>query len=174
METLWHVSDLPVFPIKFESSSSITSIPTYSSQPETLKRPRSEDTYHSLEKRQRIEPYSRPLLIDDDEIGIIRANASAALIQQFGRTAPGRIDNEQGSFMTDPHLYMRVLSLPILESLVRIATNTSLSLQQKSDYIQVNPNPLYFRTGTIFRDHQNHNGTELGIGTSILDPKVSF
>jgi len=65
------------------------------------------------------------LLIDDDEIGIIRANASAALIQQFGRTAPGRIDNDQGSFMADPHLYMRVLSLPILESLVRITTDSS-------------------------------------------------
>ena len=110
----------PVLPIKLESSSSIPASPSYSSQPEALKRRRSDDNYHTVEKRQRIEPYGRPLLIDD-EISIIRANASAALIQQFGRTAPGRVDNEQGSFMTDPHLYMRVLSLPILESLVRLA-----------------------------------------------------
>ena len=117
--------DLPAFPMKFESTSSAPAISAYSAQPETLKRPRSEDIYHSIEKRQRVDPYSRPLLIDDDEIGIIRANASAALIQQFGRTAPGRIDNDQGSFMADPHLYMRVLSLPILESLVRITTDSS-------------------------------------------------
>jgi len=113
-------------------------------------------------------------MLIDDEISIIRANASAALIQQFGRTAPGRIDNSQGSFMADPHLYMRVLSLPILESLVSINTDDFTSWQRKPDYFQVNPDSFYFRSRAIFGDHQNHYGTQLGTGTSILDIKVSF
>jgi hypothetical protein len=89
-----------------------------------LKRRRSEDPEDLGEKRQRVASISGA----DDDIGLIFAQAAAAAAQQIEESSSGAalIDNGAGQdgARDKPagdgggHLLTRVLSLPMLESLV--------------------------------------------------------
>ena len=134
----WYRSDVP---IKYESPYASESLSNFSPQSPTLKRRRSEEPDDIGEKRQRIESSSDTLA--NDHLAAIIAQATASVRQQLGQsTTGGLISHEQdeqpvssvsrtiqngsaghgNGFTSDPHLYMRILSLPILESLVRQKT----------------------------------------------------
>lgn len=131
-------------PIKYESPYSTTA-PTYDAQQTNLKRRASDvanGTQEGDEKRQRIEA---PAANDELDLASIIAQATATAEKTFtdstlrdGQPAnPGIIgegeltcvreydhciEGLKGStngFSSDPQLYMRILSLPMLESLVR-------------------------------------------------------
>lgn len=100
-----------------------------SPQSQTLKRTRSdEDLLEDAPKRQRVEPPAGRSL-PNDEFARLLAQATANTNEQIERDRPETdhfpstsVPNEGAKFQTgfanDPYLYMRILSLPILESLV--------------------------------------------------------
>ncbi|KAH8601271.1 telomere repeat binding factor-domain-containing protein [Bisporella sp. PMI_857] len=92
-----------------ELHPAIQELSQYSSELDVFKRPRLEDIYHAPEKRQR-------KTMERDDKCVIHAKASAAIKKHFG--PPGQRGGLSVS-MEDPHLHMRILSLPILESLSR-------------------------------------------------------
>ncbi len=131
--------------VKYESPYSMDP-PRWNSQSPSLKRRFSEAVDASGdgdEKRQRISVDSADL-DDDFDIGKIAEAAAAAAVQQLSNPSTETtfgIDGAQartssispvadtlsvsasnadinGGLSSDPHLYMRILSLPILESLV--------------------------------------------------------
>lgn len=126
-------------PIKYESPYGAE--PTADNQLESPLKRRLSTEFHEDpgEKRQRIETAK-----DDLDLAALIAQATASATQQFQveSTAQHESENQQyhnapvdivannnvqqqenninaGTFSSDPHLYMRILSLPILESLVR-------------------------------------------------------
>ena len=109
-------------PINRETNYVVPNAPMYNTQQHNPKRTRSEEIYHSPEKRQRLSLNNGSLHAADD-ISTIRANASAALKQHLRTSHPIQRSKEQDNFTTDPHLNMRLLSLPILESLVCTTKN---------------------------------------------------
>jgi len=106
---------------------------------ESLKRRRSEQDMG--EKRQRIDTGSSTAGEISNDFAAMLAQATNTVMQQHApadatnnglrlrvEQAPtpesmvahqDRVDNRSNGFNSDPHLYMRILSLPILESLVR-------------------------------------------------------
>jgi len=116
-------------PIKYEEPSD--PMPQISSQSPTLKRRYSEDADRMGEKRQRVDsgPSNRGISRDGD-MAVIMAEATAAATQgieeamgnnleEDEQADEDEIQSEQPIFISDPHLSMRILSLPVLESLVR-------------------------------------------------------
>lgn len=116
--------------VKYESPYHAASAPTsMSPQSQTLKRTRSdEDLQEDVSKRQRVEPpVGRNL--PNDEFARLLAQATANTHEQIergrpetdycdGQSVPKEGAKFQNGFADDPYLYMRILSLPILESLV--------------------------------------------------------
>ena len=116
--------------LKYESpyNASLNGSPL---QSPALKRTRSEEDLHEdPSKRQRIEPPAARNL-PNEEFARLLAQATANTNEQierdrpepeyFGRqNAPDEGAKFQSGLANDPYLYMRILSLPILESLVRI------------------------------------------------------
>ncbi|KAF4633020.1 hypothetical protein G7Y89_g5099 [Cudoniella acicularis] len=124
-------------PIKYESPYYAEQAQMFTPQPQTPshKRQRSgSDSQDAAEKRQRVEPPSS----DADDFAAILARTTASVTQQLGQSANIQTQhasppqqshfqsrNEQmggagltSGFTSDPNLYMRILSLPILESLI--------------------------------------------------------
>lgn len=144
--TDWWYRTFTDVPIKHESpyiSETVVSQALISPQSPSLKRRRSDQSQDLGEKRQRIDsgssatgPPQAPL---SDGFAAMLAQATGAVMQQHasngnglqvsqeqsGESCPLVSQNEQNGhkgrssrFTSDPHLYMRILSLPILESLV--------------------------------------------------------
>jgi hypothetical protein len=144
--TDWWYRTFTDIPIKRESpysSETIVSQALISPQSPTLKRRRSDQSQGSGEKRQRVDFGSsatgpQEALLSDGFAAML-AQATGAVMQQHASDGNGLhvsqeqhgesgsvvSQNEQNGneghssrFTSDPHLYMRILSLPILESLV--------------------------------------------------------
>jgi hypothetical protein len=93
-----------------------------------LKRRRSEDAEDIGEKRQRVSSDTAATNHDSiDQVLEQAATAAKRSIEQLPNTTP--IENEQAGikaqidgYILDPYLYMRIFSLPILDSLVSVQT----------------------------------------------------
>ena len=126
----------PDVPIKYESPYPTDSVAQFSPQSPTLKRRLSEDPDEMGEKRQRVDYGRVNLTMPDDDMAAILARATAAAtqgIEEAAEQAQEEDDDERAQsadqdeikeeqptlFLSDPHLSMRILSLPMLESLVR-------------------------------------------------------
>ena len=121
----WLYSDVP---IKHEQPSQ--SISQLSSQSPTLKRRFSERPDEMGEKRQRVDSGPTHRGIPDYDTTKVVAQAVAAAHQDIGEIMdPTQEDNEYDPdeeedhveppvFISEPHLSMRILSMPVLESLV--------------------------------------------------------
>jgi hypothetical protein len=139
-----------------ESASPATMAPESSS----LKRRRSDESQDMGEKRQRVEPVptaSRPAgnqISEEFQAALAKAagatmeqhapSSSALQLYEYGGAGNAAVEHteheDQGSgFTSDPHLYMRILSLPILESLVGA---TPLHSWKDSNSCTVYPDPL--------------------------------
>jgi protein TBF1 len=142
----WYRTFIDV-PIKHESpynGEAVSSQALVSPESPSLKRRRSDQSQDLGEKRQRVDSGSSatassgPLL--SDGFASLLAQATDAVIQQHAphgnglhvspeRATPSTAlvtqsehnghEGRSNGFTSDPHLYMRILSLPILESLVR-------------------------------------------------------
>ena len=77
------------------------------------------------EKRQRVDSGPTNRGIPDDDMAAILAQATTAATQGIEDAMESAQEEDEASaeqpvFISDPHLSMRILSLPVLESLVRI------------------------------------------------------
>ena len=126
----------PDTPIKYESPYTTGHVPLPTPTPEPLKRPRTpDDSPDSAEKRQRVETATAAERRDSmNNLAAIIARAAATASQQVTQessihTNPGQNASNGEAFaqqpqsyqapnITDPSYGMRILSLPILESLV--------------------------------------------------------
>jgi hypothetical protein len=145
MTDWWYRAFIDVH-IKHESpysSETVASQAPISPQSPSLKRRRSDQSQDLGEKRQRVESGSSatgaPQGSISDGFAAMLAQATGAVMQQHApygnglhagqeqseEQSPLVSQNEQNGheghssrFTSDPHLYMRILSLPILESLV--------------------------------------------------------
>jgi hypothetical protein len=124
----------PDVPIKYESPYPADSV---SPQSPALKRRLSEEPDEMGEKRQRVDSGPNNMAIPDDDMAAILAQATAAATQGIEEAAEQAQEDEEEDepslfvdhnetkeeqptlFLSDPHLSMRILSLPVLESLVR-------------------------------------------------------
>ena len=116
--------------MKYESPYTTEPVPPLSSQSPSLKRRGSDEAERHGEKRQRVD--AAPQSSSDDYLDSILAKAIADATKQFEprqdiQDLPITSSNTFGQngtrgqnsgYTSDPHLYMRVMSLPILESLV--------------------------------------------------------
>ena len=127
----------PDVPIKYESPYPADPILQSSPQSPPLKRRLSEEPDEMGEKRQRVDSGPANLATPDDDMAAILAQATAAAAQGIEDAAeqaeeeeaedePGLFmdqdetkEEQPALFLSDPHLSMRILSLPVLESLVR-------------------------------------------------------
>lgn len=126
----------PDIPIKYESPYDADSVPKFSPRSPVLKRRLSEETDSMGDKRQRVDSGPANMEMLDDDMAAILAQATAAATQGIQEAAEqaqeededeaslfadqDEVKEEQPTlFLSDPHLSMRILSLPVLESLVR-------------------------------------------------------
>jgi hypothetical protein len=178
---MWYFADVP---IKYESpyhAESIANFPSQSPQSPTLKRGRSEeDMGDSGLKRQRIDSLSSnaPLAtpskaLANEEFARLLAQATASTTQQIEQSAnigqkrqpetnvsvnqnePDRSERLGSGFANDPYLYMRILSLPILESLVISCSWNDLN--SGANTLKVYTDPVDIGTRPLFRDDQDHH-----------------
>ena len=133
----WYLANRRLFPdvpIKYESPYASDSIPQFSPQSPVLKRRHSEEPDEMGEKRQRVDAGPTNAGIPDDDMAVILAQATAAATQGIEEAMEQAQEDDEPSlfldrdetkeelptlFLSDPHLSMRILSLPVLESLVR-------------------------------------------------------
>jgi len=120
--------------IKYEipSTANLDSPLYHPLTPASHKRARS-DTHESIEKRQRVETEASPGIMrnsiaHDDDLDNILRGVSASITQRYQQRAPSQpgiqtVCREDAihtlGFTSDPYLSMRILSLPVLDSLVR-------------------------------------------------------
>jgi hypothetical protein len=127
--------------IKHENppASDLASAPIFPFSSPSNKRTRS-NSPGSAEKRQRIEPGVPSELTRSDDFTSILQSVSLSVTQQFQQSAQGQVNQVQQheqaqdavqnghgetasahthGFTSDPYLSMRILSLPVLDSLVR-------------------------------------------------------
>lgn len=116
------------------------------------------------EKRQRVDsgPTSSGIPDMDAILAQATADATKGIEEAMEHTQE---DNEQNLaldedelpaeqptlFISDPHLSMRILSLPVLESLVRASLLQEFSID--TDFFQVNSDTFYIGAGSLFRDN---------------------
>jgi hypothetical protein len=109
------------------STSDLTSAPVYPLPSPSHKRTRS-NTQESAGKRQRIETEAPSGLMPSDAFADILRGVSASITQQFQQREPSQLGIQDGyredavhtrGFTSDPYFSMRILSLPVLDSLVR-------------------------------------------------------
>jgi hypothetical protein len=158
----------PDVPIKYESPYPADSMPQSSPQSPALKRRLSEEPDEMGEKRQRVDSGPANLAMPDDDMAAILAQATAAAtqgIEEAAEQAQEEAEDEPGLFidqdetkeeqpalfLSDPHLSMRILSLPVLESLVR--SSIILPISADTDSFQVNTDTLYIGARPLFGDH---------------------
>jgi hypothetical protein len=113
------------------------------------------------EKRQRVDSGTASDDIDMDAIlAQATAEATKGIEEAVGHTQEedeqyldeDEIPAEQPTiFISDPHLSMRILSLPVLESLVRISLIQAGSIT--ADSLPVNADTFYISTRSIFGDN---------------------
>lgn len=133
----WNLANLGLssgVPIKHESPHAIHAVPQFSPQAPALKRRYSEEPDEMGEKRQRVDCGPPSEGLPDNDIIALLAQATAAatqgieealeLVQEDDESGlfvdPDEIKEEPPTaFLSDPHLAMRILSLPVLESLVK-------------------------------------------------------
>jgi len=141
---LYHHSDLQ---IKHEppSTSDLNSAPVYPLPSHKRTRP---DAQCSAGKRQRIEtevPFEE-MSNDKDSLAEILKGVSDSITQQFQQREPNQLSIQNDhredvvhtrGFTSDPYLSMRILSLPVLDSLVR-----AISVIRSVCSLYISPLPL--------------------------------
>lgn len=172
-------------PIKYESHYEIAS---RSSRSPSIKRRRSDQSQMMGEKRQRVD--SSPEHAQHDDITAILAQATERAKSQFmapskqSSLAPQPVQNmrqneEKGraghsnGFMSDPYLYMRILSLPMLESLVGNTCANGIGGLAADIYI-VYPGSVDTLSRALPPNDQNCYITRLRTRSSIFYPQVPF
>ena len=192
----WHRDFKIDPPIKQEASYSGTSGSSQAiTAPKSLsqKRRRPDESQELGEKRQRIAPEaSRPAEPLSVKFREMLAQTEGAVMQQLAPSAnrPQIYQEQAGSscpvgaphehiepegqsrgFMSDPHLYMRILSLPILESLVGITFSDSPKLSNRCTVYPnlVNPDP-----GALARDFKSRTGASIRARPSLYYSEVTF
>lgn len=133
----WYLANRRLFSdvaIKYESPYPSDSPPKFSPQSPVLKRRHSAEPDEMGEKRQRVDAGPTNAGIPDDDMAAILAQATAAATQGIEEAMGQAQEDDEPSlllgqdevkeeqpalFLSDPHLSMRILSLPVLESLVR-------------------------------------------------------
>ncbi|TVY49672.1 Telomeric DNA-binding factor [Lachnellula occidentalis] len=130
-------ADLNVQPdvqIKYETPSiaDLDSAPLYHHLPPASHKRARSDTHEVAEKRQRTEPEASSGLMrnpfaHDDDLDNILKGVSASITQQYKQREPSQCSiqtvRREGAihtlgFTSDPYLSMRILSLPVLDSLI--------------------------------------------------------
>jgi hypothetical protein len=194
----WHRAFKIDPPIKQEASYSVTSGSSQAiTAPKSLsqKRRRPDQSQELGEKRQRIasgSSASRPAEPLSVKFREMLAQTEGAVMQQHAPSANRlQIYQEQAEsscpagaqhehiepegrsrgFMSDPHLYMRILSLPILESLVGTAFSDSPKL---SNHCTVYPNPVNPYPGALACDFKSRTGASIRARPSIYYSEVAF
>jgi len=123
------------------STSEVASAPLFPFSSPSNKRTRSTSP-DSAEKRQRVEPVVLPGLMPSDDFTSILQSVSLSVTQQFQQSVQGQANKAQQDgpapvagqnghggtsvahthgFTSDPYLSMRILSLPMLDSLVSVS-----------------------------------------------------
>lgn len=159
----------------------------------TQKRPNS-DAQDGPEKRQRIEP-THTAAGNDDNLAALLAQATAAATEQFQQSSNVHSNRDYGppqsegalattqdeqrttgdihGFTSDPNLYMRILSLPILESLVYIirsyCVNSQANLSQSTQILSTLAQGPYAETILIVTDPESELGQAYSTLKSLFD-----